>query len=291
MQVVLHAGAHITDEGKLPRCLGLNAELLAQYGTAAPDPRSYQKQVRDVLNNALAAEERDAARAALLQIADTQAPPDRLVLSSEGFFGTPKMATGQGGFYTAAEQRLRNLQGVFGHDEVELFMAICNPATFLPALLKRAKLPSMADLIGASEPSDLRWSQMITRIRQACPEVTLTIWCNEDTPLIWAEVMREMAGLDPTARMKGEHTLLAEIMTREGMARFESYLSSHPGMSEIQKRRVIAAFLDKFAKEDEIEAELDVPGWTEALVDQLTEIYDEDVFEIQRIPGVHLITP
>lgn len=292
MQVVLHAGAHMTDEGRLPRCLASNSELLARYGTRVPDPRSYQKHVRDILNSALIESDRADARRELLEmVAGGEGAPDRLVLSSEGFFGTPKMAIGAGGFYTPAEQRLKNLRGVFSSDEIELFIAVCNPATFLPALLKRTQLPSMADLTGGIEPGDLRWSDMVARVRAACPDISVTIWCNEDTPLIWAEVMRELAGLDPTVSLKGEHALLAEIMSREGMTRFESYLASHPGMTEIQKRRVIAAFLDKFAKEEEIEEELDVPGWTEELVDHLTELYDEDVFAIQRIPGVTLITP
>jgi hypothetical protein len=119
----------------------------------------------------------------------------------------------------------------------------------------------------------------------------ITVWCNEDTPLIWAQIVREMGGLDPTTAFEGEFSLLAEIMTASGMRRFESYLASHPGMTEIQKRRVIAAFLDKFVKEDAIEEELDTPGWTEQIVERLTEIYDEDIFEIQRVPGVNMITP
>ena len=59
----------------------------------------------------------------------------------------------------------------------------------------------------------------------------------------------------------------------------------------MQKRRVIAAFLDKFALDEEIEEELDMPGWTEELVAELTEVYDEDVLAIQRIPGVTVLTP
>ena len=43
--------------------------------------------------------------------------------------------------------------------------------------------------------------------------------------------------------------------------------------------------------EDELEEELDLPGWTEELVEDMTEIYDEDVFRIQRIPGINLIMP
>ena len=75
------------------------------------------------------------------------------------------------------------------------------------------------------------------------------------------------------------------------MQRFAAYLKSHPDMTEIQKRRVISAFLDKFALEEEIEEELDLAGWTKDLMDDMTDVYDEDMLEFQRIPGVTLIAP
>ena len=75
------------------------------------------------------------------------------------------------------------------------------------------------------------------------------------------------------------------------MQRFAAYLKSHPDMTEIQKRRVISAFLDKFALEEEIEEELDLAGWTKDLMDDMTDAYDEDMLEVQRIPGVTLIAP
>ncbi len=75
------------------------------------------------------------------------------------------------------------------------------------------------------------------------------------------------------------------------MQRFAAYLKSHPDMTEIQKRRVISAFLDKFALEEEIEDELDLAGWTKDLMDDMTDVYDEDMLEVQRIPGITLIAP
>jgi hypothetical protein len=109
--------------------------------------------------------------------------------------------------------------------------------------------------------------------------------------MIWGEVLREMGGMVPNAELKGEFTLLEEIMSKVGMNRFKSYVETHPGMSESQKRRVIAAFLDKFALDDAVEEVLDLPGWTDELIDELTEIYDEDVYTIGRLPGVNLIAP
>ncbi len=103
--------------------------------------------------------------------------------------------------------------------------------------------------------------------------------------------MREMAGLDPATEVAGSTDLLHTIMSDEGMIRLEAFLVEHPGVTEIQKRRIYAAFLDKFAIEDAIEEELDLPGWTEQMVDQMTQSYDEDVYLIERIPGVTVLTP
>jgi hypothetical protein len=54
---------------------------------------------------------------------------------------------------------------------------------------------------------------------------------------------------------------------------------------------VIAAFLEKFALPEEIEEEIDMPGWTDDLVEELTAAYDEDMHTIKRIPGVQIISP
>ena len=62
-------------------------------------------------------------------------------------------------------------------------------------------------------------------------------------------------------------------------------------MTEIQKRRVIAAFLDKYALDDAIEEEVDLPGWSQDLMRQMTETYEEDIFRINRISGVDLVSP
>ena len=291
MQLVLHAGAHITDEDKLIKCLTSNQSMLAERGTQVPHPTQYRKLMRDILHAGLdggvAADTRDVILDALAM----DGTPDRLVLSNPGFFGTPKMAASGGDFYSSAGARLNVFQQIFDGDEIELFMAICNPATFLPAILQQTNFDSIGTYLGGTDPREMRWSEMISRMRTAAPDIPITIWCNEDTPLIWGQLLREMASLEPTVNIEDEHVLLREIMTKPGVERFEQYLASHPDMTEIQKRRVIVAFLDKFAEEDAIEEELDLPGWTEDMVEELTDLYDEDVYAIGRIPGITLIAP
>lgn len=292
MQIVFHAGAHMTDEDRLLNCLTRNRDALAAEGVHVPPPRRYRKLLRDMLvaadRNGLAADAPEVFRDSVIE---QDGPADRLILSNDSFFGTPRMAVNRAQFYASAVPRLEIFRQILGRDGFEFFFALRDPATFLPALLAQTKLHSVDDLISGADPAELRWSEMVLRLREAFPDMPITIWCNEDTPLTWGEVLREMAGLPPTDPVAGEFALLEEIMTEAGMKRFHAYLETHPGLTEAQKRRVIAAFLDKFAKEEEIEQELDLPGWTEDMVTQLSEIYDDDIYAIGRIEGVNLITP
>jgi len=290
MQIVIHAGAHVTDEDRLIGCLSENAGMLAQQGTFVPEPDTYRILLRDVLNTATQDGASPDMRDALLGAIAPDTGTERIVLSNDSFFGTHKMAVKRM-FYPAACARLEALRQIFAGDRIELFFAVRDPATFMPALLEKTNFNSIEDIFRGYDPFSFRWSEFFERIRLQVPDIAVTAWCNEDTPLIWAEVVREMAGLDPAAPFEGEFTLLEEIMTEVGMKRFRAYLGGHPGMTEVQKRRVISAFLDKFAREDAVEEEYDLEGWTVDMINQLTDIYDEDVFAIQRIAGVNLITP
>ncbi len=291
MQVVLHAGAHNTDEDRLVKCLLRNRDDFRQRGIAVPGPSRYRRLLRDTLHamseGTLAPDARDILLDAILD----EDHPKRLLLSNDNFFSVPKLAVAKGVFYPRAEIKLAHLARIFAQDRLELFLAIRNPATFLPAVHADAPEMRFDDFIDGTDPRDLRWSELIGRIHAHVPGLGITVWCNEDTPLIWAQLIRDMAGLDPAQKIIGGFDLLSEIMSQAGMKRFRAYLKEHPNMTEIQKRRVITAFLDKFAIEDEIEQELDLPGWTEELVDSLTALYDDDVFRISQMPGVTMIAP
>lgn len=293
MQIALHTGAHYTDDERLLKSLGKNRDMLTKRGVTIPKPSSYRRQIRDILNNARSAPLDPNSRGTLLkglkgaEVVD----PDRVILSNSNFFGVPRLAVSDNQYYPSAEARLQDFSGLFHVDEIEVFIAIRNPATYLPALLNACPEDTIDQVTNSSAPTALRWSELVMRLRHSLPNIALTVWCNEDTPLIWEQLLREMSGLEAIQAVEGGNDLLGEIMSPRGMQRYAEYLETHPGMTEIQKRRVTSAFLDKFALDEEVEEELDLPGWTEEYVDALSEIYDEDVYEISRIPGVTLITP
>jgi hypothetical protein len=137
----------------------------------------------------------------------------------------------------------------------------------------------------------MRWQEVIAAIQENNPGCPVTVWCNEDTPLIWPQVLREISDADPDIVFNGELDVLRTIMKDDGFARMQSYLDTHKPQSEIQRRRVFAAFLDKFADDDALEEDIDLPGWTPELVDEITAAYEEDVYQIERMPGVNFIAP
>lgn len=291
MQVALHTGAHYTEEDRLFKCLLRNKDQLAKRGISVPEPSSFRGLFRDTLNAMHKTPAGPDAREILLDAALDDASADRLVLSDPNFFRTPATAIMKGHLYPDAPRRMMNMAELFPDDEVEVYLGIRNPASLVPILYGTAMDQKDAAFWGTRKALDLRWSETIGLIRESAPEIPITVWCSEDLPLIWSQVVREIAGLELHEKIAGGFDLLSSIMSKEGMQRFRTYLDNHPEMTEIQKRRVIAAFLDKFALDDEIEEELDMPGWTEELVDEMSEIYDEDMDAIQRIPGVTMITP
>ena len=291
MQLIMHTGVHYTEQDRLIKSLLRNKNAFQDWGVAIPGPGSYRALVRDTLNAMNRAPAAEGAREVLLDVILDETKADRVVLSDPNFFRTAGTAVQGGELYPAAAIRMKYMADLFPNDDLEIFLGVRNPATLLPILYGVAVDKSDAAFWGGRTAFDIRWSETISAIRQAAPHIPITFWCNEDLPLIWSQIIREIAGVEYHEKITGGFDLLASIMSKEGMQRLRAYLNGHPDMSEMQKRRVIAAFLDKFALEDKIEEELDMPGWTEELVDDLTEQYDEDVLAIQRMPGVTMIAP
>jgi hypothetical protein len=80
-------------------------------------------------------------------------------------------------------------------------------------------------------------------------------------------------------------------MSGEGLSRLQSYLESHPPASVMQWRKIVSAFLDKFALPERIDMQIEMPGWTADMVSDLTEAYEEDVARIAQMGEVTFLAP
>lgn len=288
MRIVYHLGAHCTDEDRLVRCLLKNRGVLAEQGIVVPSPTRYRKLMRDTavqLRGHAASEETQAL--ILEQIMD-EATADRLILSWDSFLSFPTWAI-RNGLYNFAGERLRAFTQIFPDIEAEFHLAIRNPATFLPLLQEKVQAKSGEDILENVNPLELRWSDTIRQICGQNPGVPLTVWCDEETPLIWPEVLEAVGGQAPGTPLVDADEVVSLIMTEAGLARMKAYMADHPPQSVAQRRRIVTAFLEKFARPEQVEMEIGLPGWTDEIVADLTARYLEDVERIRSLPGVTLI--
>ncbi len=293
MQVAIHLGAHCTDDDRLLKSLLANKNTLAKEGIAVPGPGRYrdllQRLARRFRDNPADPETQDSIRDAILH--DRGAT--RVVLSDENFMCVHARIFENALLYEKSSYKTRWLRNLFPEDKVEFLIALRNPATFIPTAFHHPdqRHDSFRDFMSTTDLLDIRWSDVILTIRENNPKCRLTVWCNEDTPLIWSEVLRALSGHSAKTRLNDDFGILPTIMKPAGIKRLEKYLEENPPQTEAGRRRILGAFLEKYAIAEEIEEELEAPGWTEDLVFELTEDYEEDLEEIRTMHGVTFIRP
>jgi hypothetical protein len=216
---------------------------------------------------------------------------ERLVLSSENFICVPQRVLTEGILYPNAAEKTMWLRNVFPSHQVTFYLALRDPATFIPANLRRQRDMTAQDFLAHFDPMAQRWSDVIGRIRSTNPDVPIVVWCNEDTPLMWSEILHYITGADPAMVFNGVNRILDPLMTEEGGRRLRQFLQQNPPANEKQRRRVLVAFLEKFGIPEALEEELDMPGWTADYVEALTANYEADVALIGSMPGETLLMP
>ena len=94
MQVIVHTGAHATEEDRLLKSLLRNKEDFSKRGVAVPGPGKYRSLLKDCFSALKAgdpaADSRDVLWDAILDEEDA----DRVVLSNPHFFGSQRSPTG-----------------------------------------------------------------------------------------------------------------------------------------------------------------------------------------------------
>ena len=291
MEIAFHIGANCTDDELLLKSMLKNAESFASAGVAVPAPGNYRRLIRETIQNlngsAPAADTRDILLDAIIE----GTPPKRLVMSNHSFICIPNRIFEEGQFYIQLESKIRGFLQLFPQDDVHVYMGMRDPASFVPAGFRESKQDNFPEYLSGILLDRIRWADVVARIRQCAPQVKLTVWCNEDTPLIWPELIRALAGVDNNTRIVGGFDLLQTIMHREGLQRLLAYLKAHPPRTEGRKRDIISKFLERYAIAEALEEEIELPGWTPNVMERLSEIYDADVAAIKRMPGVNFIAP
>ncbi|SER56770.1 hypothetical protein SAMN04490244_101507 [Tranquillimonas rosea] len=290
MEIAFHIGAHCTDHDRLVKSLLRNRARLAEHGVSVPDPQTYRPLLRDLITTlrgeTATSERQDATLEAILEGED----PARLVLSNDSFISVPGRAIGDGMLYPRAF-KAGWLRRAFADHTVTFHLGIRNPASFVPALVAAQSddRRPQPDVLHGTDPRELSWSGFVLRLQEAAPDAGIVVWCHENAPLLFPTILRSIAGLPSSAHLHGDFDMLRHIMSDEGQHRLRAYVKRHPPAQAETRQRIMAAFLDKFALPGTHQTEIDLPGWSPALVDELTALYAADIDRLAAMPGVTLL--
>ena len=292
MHIVFHLGLHCTDGGLLIRSILQNRARLLQSGVAVPGPLRYRELLGETSTRLRGAPAPPATEALILEALSASIDTQRVILSNENFLCRSDVVLGTDCLYPKAHKSSWLRQCLPTH-EVEFAIALRNPASFLPDLINGAGGPPPPTelLHNGIWLDDLSWSDVVMRIVSANPGARVLVWCHEDTPFIWSEIQHEVTGQDNTRPLEGELDMAETIMTPEGYKRLNEFLETRDVRTAAKRRRAVSAFLETHAIRDEIEAEIDLPDWTNETVETLTELYEDDIEAIARLPEVSFISP
>jgi hypothetical protein len=291
MQIAIHLGAHVTDEDRIIRCLMKNREALARHGIAVPGPRRYRQVIGDILAALKDKGPSEGVQEAILDSILDQDDVSRVIMSWASFLAMPRWSVWGSQLYVAADEKAAALANLFPSAEIEFYLAIRSPATFLPGLKREVQSGDLESILADQDPFALRWSDTVARIARAVPQARLFVWCDEDTPLLWPEILREIADHPDDMSLEGVFDWYQDIVTPQGLEVMTRWLRERPPMTDDQRRRVLVAFLDKFSRPEAVEIEATLPGWTEEMIDELDAIYEADVAQIAAMPGVDFLRP
>lgn len=288
--IALHLGAPQTDEDQLTWSLRKDSVLLKEKGVMIRRPGTYRRLINDALNEISGKSAKLEIQQNLMSTIIKDQKVDRLIISNSHFMGVPSWMFNNGLFYRNAGRNVAKLRNLFPENPCELFLAIRNPATFIPEAFSNQTAKNYNKFIDGIDLNSVRWSDVVTDIQQQNPDCPITVWCNEDTPTIWSTIMSKIAGLSTKIRFAGELDIINGIMSEEAIGKLKAFIDDRPELTDLQRREVKATFLEKLVDQDAVEEVIDLPGWTEELVEEMTESYEYDTEVIENLPDVEFIS-
>ncbi|MGA0713852.1 MAG: hypothetical protein ACO3OO_01110 [Gemmobacter sp.] len=286
MQIILHIGAHATNEDALLRALLANHDRLHGMGIAVPGPARYRELLRDVIARLEGAEAAEGSGDLILDEIGIAPETRRVILSYPHAMGFIVGAVGREMLYPAATRRIGALLRLFAGHEVTLALGLRNPATWLPELLARQTAKTEAEFLGRVDLHALRWSHLVTRLSDMRPTAGMIVWSDEGAPLGWPAILRALAGVGWEVRL-AEADAIARSLLPEAAGRALGLRLAQFDPPDAQSwAALVADHLRDHADPAIAEVEIALSGWTQPLVDDLGARYEADLGRIAVLPAL-----
>lgn len=291
MRIALHLGVHFAGTPRLLASLRANKEALELRGTQVPHVHTYRKPVLDLLADLDGlppiGPEQDRLLASI-----TEGTPRQLVLADPDWASPLGAAFADGRLYARIAAHAPRVIELFEGQDLHLSLAIRNPAFFVnEALVKDKHVGAVHQFLRWSNPDNLSWIPVIDALRKAVPDAPLTVWCEEDTPLIWPRILRTVGGLREDDKLRTSFSALRNLMRPEGLNRLHAYVRTYPPADDAQTEQVILAFLDKYGIESAMKAPSVVPDWTAQTIRTISDHYERDIDLLAARDDIDMILP
>ncbi len=284
--IALHIGAPETDQEQLTWSLRKDAEALSEQGVLVRRPGLYRSRLSRMLDRVGTEYITDIERAGLLDSILRGGPASRVVLSRANTLGAPAWMLNGDCLFQNAGRNTGELRDLFSEHPCELLLGLRNPATLIPAVFGAQGERGWDDFGAGTDFLALRWSEVVAEILEECPGCPMTVWCHEETPLIWPDILRRAAGLGPGFVFSGELDMLGQLLSGEAIEELAAALDAQPGLAGEERRQFKARFVEENMLEDVVEQEIDLPGWSQGMIDAMTETYLADLELIRGMPHV-----
>ncbi|WP_171237027.1 hypothetical protein [Ruegeria sp. HKCCA6837] len=289
MQVIIHAGAAFTDEGHILSSLVANRQMLAEMNTAPMSLRMSRQFVKIMSDALIQGTSIDETRDSLAPLFPQDVNLERVVLSSDKFFGPRRTALQHGQIYPFAGRRTAFTETLLEGAQLELFVGLVNPGLFIPKTLMSIHEDHRRDILASTDLSCLSWVSMIEDLRELAPQFKLTVWENENLPLIWGDIVRAMTGLPSETPLPDEYSFLTSLLTDAGQRQVQEILGRRTPLDIQGQREELAQVLEDQARPEQVEEELDLPGWNTDIFDAFTELYAQDVAAIRTMSDIRVL--
>ena len=290
MQLILHLGAHGTDEGRIAAWIARNRETFEGQGIAVPAPSLFLARLSAALDQGRDADPR-AREEALLRGLGASGARQRMLVSAPGLLGSAADVLAADGFYVRdVARRLHALQTLFGRTRIVAMLAVRRAGGIIPPLWPDdsdaglAPIPALAD-------DTLPWARLVATIRRQLPRAGVLAWRHEDWSRVWPQVLDAMVGPGRVLPSAGLFDLAAIGLGAEARLRAGRYVAAHPPSSAGHLRRVIEAFDRRYPAGANPSAARDLPGWLPPRLRELDAGYATEWGDLAGLTGVRVLSP
>ncbi|KIN70653.1 hypothetical protein Z945_3117 [Sulfitobacter noctilucae] len=265
-------------------------EDVSRKNLFVPRPRTYRRQLEELSNNfnGTPVDEETLRKLFDSNQFDPEEPAFCFFSIKDKMQSSENFCPG-GIWFSGIGERAAHYRKLLAPYPLRWMISLRNPAMILSDAWASGNYPEFKAT--PPNPFRLRWASVLRDLRTHSPDVEIVAWCAEEAPVTWNRVLSAATHSMFQPSISAETHMAAYLMTAEGSERLASFLEQRETMPWNKRAQAIKIFLDKFAKDKNLRANMAIPDWSEQKQDQMERHYKADLAEVAQMDGVEFIAP